>query len=260
MPKTLTVANWKMYGNRQMWQALSSGLAKEMAGVNTQMVLATPAAAYFDVEKAISGVSNISLSAQDVRPEDEGAYTGDNNAIMAKDFGAEYTLIGHSERRTYHGEREELLNAKSKQALSHGLKVIYCVGESLAERQSGKTLEVLAHQIGEGLKGIQIQSGEEVAIAYEPVWAISSSEGSLGREPNDDELQEVFQFMGEKAVELFGESAGKNVALLYGGSVKPENIEKIMAHRPISGVLVGGASLKVDSFMAIANGVAAKQV
>tara|TARA_R110000868_G_scaffold190862_1_gene434869 strand:- start:167764 stop:168546 length:783 start_codon:yes stop_codon:yes gene_type:complete len=257
---TLTVANWKMHGNRKDWRDLAHKVTAGMTGVKTQVVLATPAAAFADVSALIGEYSKVSLAAQDIHPKDEGAHTGNTSAPMLKDFAGKFTLVGHSERRLEHNEQGFLLNEKIKQALSHDICPIFCIGESLSERKNNKTIQILDEQLQVGLNGIHIASAEALAIAYEPVWAISSSAGSLGREPSEEELKEVFVFLRSAMIERFGLTVGEKIKLLYGGSVKPSNTEKIMALKDISGVLVGGASLKADSFLEIARAVAASDV
>ena len=253
---TLTVANWKMHGNRQEWQGLARQISEASASIQTQIVLAVPAPAFFDVSECVKNDSNVSLAAQDIHPKDEGAHTGNISASMLQSFSGTYTLVGHSERRLEHAEKGILLNKKMKQALAHHIHPIFCFGESLEDRKSNKTIERLDEQLQEGLNGIVISSADDLSLAYEPVWAISSSAGSLGREPSEQELEEVFCFLRSAVNKRFGEEVGKKIKLLYGGSVKPENTEKIMKNHNISGVLVGGASLKADVFMEIAEKVA----
>ncbi|MFT7433834.1 MAG: triosephosphate isomerase [Alphaproteobacteria bacterium] len=256
---TLTVANWKMYGNRQDWRDLTDKVTAGMSCINTRAVLATPSAAFADVSDFLKESSNVSLAAQDIHSKDEGAHTGNTSALMLKDFGGQYTLVGHSERRLEHHEAGTLLNDKIKQALHNKICPIYCMGESLSERKHNKTIQILDGELEVGLNDIHISSADDLAIAYEPVWAISSSAGSLGREPSDAELEEVFTYLRKTMVKRFGRDIGEKIKLLYGGSVKPTNTTKIMAIKNISGVLVGGASLKANSFIEIATQVAASE-
>jgi triosephosphate isomerase len=258
MSNTLTVANWKMNGNRKLWRELTQKVSAGMTDIDTQVVLATPSAAFADVSALLGEYSKVSLAAQDIHPQTSGAHTGDTSAEMLKDFGGQYTLVGHSERRLEHHEKGALLNEKLKKTLHEGLQPIFCFGESLTDKNAGATLDVLAEQLDEGLHGVVLNSGEELVLAYEPVWAISSSAGSLGREPSEKELIEVFQFVHEKVAERFGLKQAENIKLLYGGSVKPDNVAKIISNRYIAGVLVGGASLKAETFLEIARGVASK--
>lgn len=260
MSNTLTVANWKMNGNRKMWKQLARDVISGMSDIDTKVVLATPAPAFYDVSQFIGEYSKVSLGAQDIHANSSGAHTGDISAEMVKDFGGQYTLVGHSERRLEHHEKGVVLNDKVRKGLEEGLKVIFCFGESLAEKENGLTLNILEEQLDEGLQGVILKDGTGLSLAYEPVWAISSSAGSLGREPSDKELLEVFEFIYNYIEKRFGEYVAKNVKLLYGGSVKPDNVAKIISNRYIAGVLVGGASLKADSFLAIARGVARKEV
>ncbi len=258
MSPTLTVANWKMNGNRRFWSDLTQSLKGEMQDIETNVVLCAPSAAFYDVSRALEGVTNMALAAQDIHAEDSGAHTGDTSAEMAKDFGAKFTLVGHSERRIEHFEKGDVLKAKFKQALNHDLHPILCFGESLEDKKNDQTLTVLDAQLSEVLDSVEVLDGDAFSLAYEPVWAISSSAGSLGREPSEDELTQVFEFVRQKMMEKFGEKVGNNIKLLYGGSVKADNVAKIISNRYIAGVLVGGASLKAESFLAIARAVAAK--
>lgn len=257
--ETLTVANWKMYGNRNEWRDLAEKVTTGILDINTHVVLSTPSAAFADVSVLLEGQSKVFLAAQDIHPNDEGAHTGNTSISMLKDFSGSFTLVGHSERRAEHGETGELLNSKIKQALKHEICPIFCIGESLDERKNNKTIQILDEQLEFGLNNIDISSAEAIAIAYEPVWAISSSVGSLGREPSNEELEDVFTFLKTKMVKRFGNEVGEKIKLLYGGSVKPANTQKIMTVKNISGVLVGGASLNANSFIEIAAQVAAKK-
>ena len=195
--------------------------------------------------EALKG-SNIALGAQNMHFEEKGAYTGEIAPNMLKELGVEYVIIGHSERRQYFGETDESVNKKVTVALAHGLNPIMCVGETLEEREKGITEKVVEKQTREGLKGLEGQDVQRVVIAYEPVWAIGT-----GKTDSPEEANRTMSLLRATLAELFGERIASQVRLLYGGSVKPENIDSFMACREIDGALVGGASLKAESFARI---------
>ncbi len=187
-------------------------------------------------------ITNIGLAAQDLFYEDKGAYTGEISPVMLTDIGCSYVIIGHSERRIYFGETDEIVNKKFRAARRHGLEVIFCIGESLSEREAGMTFDVLKRQISEGIRDI---SSDGLIIAYEPVWAIGT-----GKTATPDQAQEAHESIRKTLSHLYGEPA-KGVRILYGGSVTPENADVLMACPDVDGALVGGASLKADSFAGI---------
>ncbi len=192
--------------------------------------------------------TGISMGGQDCHAEKAGAFTGDVSAEMWADIGAKYVIVGHSERRTLHGETDALVSAKASAVLRAGLTPIICVGESLAERDAGRTLDVIASQLA---GSIPAAAGESpVIVAYEPVWAIGT-----GRTPTIEQVAEVHGAIGKALSQRFGE-AGKAIRLLYGGSVKPDNAKELMAVAGVDGALVGGASLKAVDFLKIAQGAA----
>jgi triosephosphate isomerase len=187
-------------------------------------------------------ITNIGLAAQDLFYEDKGAYTGEISPVMLTDIGCSYVIIGHSERRIYFGETDEIVNKKFRAARRHGLEVIFCIGESLSEREAGMTFDVLKRQISEGIRDI---SSDGLIIAYEPVWAIGT-----GKTATPDQAQEAHESIRKTLSHLYGEPA-KGLRILYGGSVTPENADVLMACPDVDGALIGGASLKADSFAGI---------
>ncbi|HDO35582.1 MAG TPA: triose-phosphate isomerase, partial [Nitrospirae bacterium] len=189
--------------------------------------------------KFLKGTS-IKLSGQDVYWEEKGAFTGEISPPMLRDVGCTYVLVGHSERRRYFGETDETANRKIKAAKAVGLDVIFCIGETLEERESGRTFEVLKRQIAGGLAGVD-PSG--IVVAYEPVWAIGT-----GKTATPEQAQEAHRFIRDEFRNLFGDSSADRVRILYGGSVKPENISELMSKDDVDGGLVGGAGLEADSF------------
>jgi triosephosphate isomerase len=214
---------------------------------DVEIVVAPVFTALSRVSDALNG-SNINLAAQDCFWEEEGAYTGEVAPKLLKDAGCSHVIIGHSERRQYFGETDTTVNKKMKTAVSAGLTAIVCVGETLEERESGRTFSVIESQIQNSLAGISAEAAAQLIIAYEPVWAIGT-----GKTASDDQAQEVHFFIRALNSRLFSQVTADAVRILYGGSVKPDNVKGLMARADIDGALVGGASLKADSFAAIAN-------
>ena len=191
--------------------------------------------------------SNISVGAQNLFWEEKGAYTGEISGSMLKELGCQYVIIGHSERRQYFGETDADVNKKLQAAYRHSLIPIVCVGETLAEKEAGETLEVIYRQIKEGVSDLSTEQAENLVVAYEPVWAIGT-----GRTAMATDAQEVAAFIRQTLTEMYNHSA-QSIRIQYGGSVKPGNIAELMAQADIDGALVGGASLDATSFAAIVN-------
>lgn len=235
------VGNWKMNGTRAM---LSEARAVDRAAARfpkVQVALAPPATLIFRMRDA---VELIGVGGQDCRAEESGAFTGDISAPMLKDAGADFTILGHSERRTLHGESDADVNAKAQAALGAGLAVILCVGETEAQRDAGEALAVVTGQL-EGSCPRVDGAPEKLSIAYEPVWAIGT-----GRVPSIEDVAEMHAAIRAKLVALYGEG-GAEVRILYGGSVKAENAAELLSVPDVGGALVGGASLNAESFTAI---------
>ena len=246
MRRPLIAGNWKMNNNSTESVELVSQLREMVSEAeNVEVVIAPPYTALSSVAVALKG-SNIFLSAQNTFWEESGAFTGEISPSMLKDIGCQYTIIGHSERRQYFGETNEMVNKRLKAALKASLTPIVCIGETLEEREAGKTLAVIEQQVREGLNGLSSEEMDKVVIAYEPVWAIGT-----GKTATPDQAQEVHHFIRKQIAQIFGERIAENIRILYGGSVKPDNIDQLMAQRDIDGALVGGASLKADSFARI---------
>jgi len=210
-----------------------------------EIVLAPPFPSIPRVASLTAG-STVGVASQNVHFAAEGAYTGEISAGMVKDAGAGYAIIGHSERRLYFAETDENVGRKVKAVLAAGLVPILCLGETLEERESGKTFDVSGRQLRAGLVGVDSSQAAKVVVAYEPVWAIGT-----GRTATPAQAQEVHAFLRGILTELWGRGAAEAVRILYGGSVKPENIAELMAQPDIDGALVGGASLKPGSFAGI---------
>ena len=210
-----------------------------------EIIIEPPFTALTVVGEIIKG-TNINLAAQNIHSEKNGAYTGEVSVSMVRDSGCGFVIIGHSERRQYFGCTDELVNKKLKAAVAGGIKPIVCIGETLREREENKTFEVLKRQLDGGLKNLSDLERKPLIIAYEPVWAIGT-----GRTATSDQAEEVHKFIRKNLSGLYGEEFAKRVRILYGGSVKPENISELMQMENIDGALVGGASLDADSFAAI---------
>jgi triosephosphate isomerase len=244
-PRPLVAGNWKMNGLRADGVALARAIA-DLAGPGegpaAEVLLCPPATLLADVGAALAG-SSVRLGAQDCHPEERGAHTGDVSAEMLADLGCAYVIVGHSERRADHGEGDALARAKAEAAHRAGLAAIVCVGEREAERDAGRTLEVVSAQLAGSLPD-GAGAGDTV-IAYEPVWAIGS-----GRTPTPAEVAEVHGHLRDDLARRLGPD-GAGVRLLYGGSVKPDNAAELMAVANVNGALVGGASLDADGFWRI---------
>lgn len=192
--------------------------------------------------------TNIAVGAQNLHWEDSGAYTGEISPLMLKSLGVTHCIIGHSERRQYFGETDETVNKKVKAALTHGLTPVVCVGETLEEREQGVTRDVCRRQVEQGLAGIAPEQAAAIIIAYEPIWAIGT-----GKTASASDAQDVIGYIRQVLGEMLGQETAQKVRIQYGGSVKPDNIKELMAQPDIDGALVGGASLKPESFAQIVN-------
>ncbi len=209
------------------------------------MVVCPPFTALADVRDTLDE-SNIRIGAQNLYWEDSGAFTGEVSAPMLKDLRATYVIIGHSERRQFFGETDETVNKKIRAALKHDLLPIVCIGESLAEREQNRTMDVIRTQCEGSLKGLTKDEMRKIIIAYEPVWAIGT-----GKTATPQQAQEVHKFIRDLLAKMFGAECAAGIRIQYGGSVKPENTKDLMSQPDIDGALVGGASLKSDSFSLI---------
>lgn len=235
------VGNWKM--NQTLHEI--SNFFVEMSKMKMELkckAWIAPQAIHIPILKEIAFTTgSIQVGAQNCCDHDSGAFTGEVSPLALADLGVEFVIIGHSERRTIYNEGNELLNKKVLLALSHGLKVIYCVGETLVERESGQTFSVIETQLSAGLKDLTAEHAANLMIAYEPVWAIGT-----GKTASAEQAEEVHAFIREKLLL----NADKAI-ILYGGSVKPDNIDSLLAKENIDGALVGGASLKAQDFRAL---------
>jgi triosephosphate isomerase (TIM) len=246
--KPLMSGNWKMYKTVQESVDMVTALKSKVAGVNDREILICPVfTALKSVCDAVKG-TNIHIGAQDMYWEEKGAFTGEISANMIKDTGCTHVIIGHSERRQYFHETNETVGKKTLAALKAGLTPVVCVGEKLEERESGKTFAVNEKQIREGLSCLSKEQAMKIVIAYEPVWAIGT-----GKVATPAQAEEVHIYIRKTIESIFGKEVADGMRILYGGSVKPDNVAELMSQNNIDGALVGGASLEVDSFAKIVN-------
>jgi triosephosphate isomerase len=242
----LIAGNWKMYTNAASARELATGVVKGLpAGGKARVVLFPPFPWLTSVAEVLKG-SSVGLGAQNCHHEAEGAFTGEVSPSMLVDAGCQYVIVGHSERRHGLGETDRVLNQKAKAALAVGLTVIFCIGEQLAEREAGTTESVLDTQLAGGLAGLSGNQLARLFIAYEPVWAIGT-----GHVATTTQVQDAHAFIRRKFAALFSEKSAGELLILYGGSVKPDNAAGLLMQPDVDGVLVGGASLKAEPFLAI---------
>ena len=248
MRKKIVAGNWKMNTTVtegvELAKAIVAKISEVPAGVS--LVVAPPFTHLTKVAGVLEG-SHVALSAQNCADQPKGAFTGEVSAAMLKDAGCEYTILGHSERREYYGETSEKLVKKIALALENGLKVIFCVGEKLSEREEGRHFDVVSKQVSSVLFGLDPEQMKHIVIAYEPVWAIGT-----GVTATSEQAQEIHAFIRNTLKAHFGDAVAESTTILYGGSCKPSNAKELFACPDIDGGLIGGASLKADDFIAIA--------
>jgi triosephosphate isomerase len=246
--RPILAGNWKMNMTATQARELAGKLIPLVSAVKDRdIVLAPPFTAIQAVGETIKG-TNMALAAQNLFWEDKGAFTGEISAEMLLDSGCKYVIIGHSERRQYFGETDETVNKKVRQALKKGFLPILCVGETLAEREAGKLNDIISRQVMGGLKDVSAEDMKKVVIAYEPVWAIGT-----GKTATPEQANEVHALIRNKINALYSADVAEAFRIQYGGSVTPENVSTLMAMPDIDGALVGGASLKPESFAALVN-------
>ena len=249
MRKPIIAGNWKLNKTATEAEALINALKTALVdSVNVDIVVCPTFTSIARVSELLKG-SNIKLGAQNVYWQDSGAFTGEVSAPMLKDLGCEYVIVGHSERRQYFGETNETVNKRIKAVLAQELTVIMCIGELLQEREAGKTFEVIKDHISGGLVGISKDEMKKIIIAYEPVWAIGT-----GVTATPDQAQEAHKYIRSLIAEMYDDQVAQSVRIQYGGSVKPDNVKELMSKEDLDGALVGGASLKADSFSKIVKG------
>jgi triosephosphate isomerase len=244
MRQVMVAGNWKMNGSRESVKQLIEGIKAGAAGVKAEVVVCPTYVFIPGVADAIAG-SGIKLGAQNMSDQDSGAFTGEVAGPMLKDFGVEYVIIGHSERRSLYGETDAVTAIKYSAVLKHGLKPIFCIGETLKERESGVTEKVIARQLDALLYAEGVGSLAHAVLAYEPVWAIGT-----GKTASPEQAQEVHAFIRNKIAKL-DEDIAAGLRILYGGSMNPANAAELIGQADIDGGLIGGASLKAEDFLTI---------
>lgn len=243
----MIAGNWKLHKTRAEARTLIEELKGQLSGLaGVEVVVAPPFTALETTAAALAG-SNMLLAAQNCYPEATGAFTGEVSPLLLKDTGCRYVIVGHSERRQLFGESDDFINRKVHALIDAGLGVILCIGETLEERESDRMFDVLRRQIRHGLKGVTPEEMPDVVIAYEPVWAIGT-----GKTASNEQAQEAHAFVRALLREQVGQEAAEATRILYGGSVKPGNVDGLMAQPDVDGALVGGASLKTEEFARIA--------
>ena len=244
MRRPLIAGNWKMFKTVAEAVSLVEALRADVRH-DVDTLLAPPFTALAAVAGAIRD-ARIALAAQNMHWEREGAFTGEVSPLMLRDVGCSHVLLGHSERRQLFGETDDGVARKTRAALAHGLVPVVCVGETLAEREAGRTMEVVERQVERALREVTPDQAASLVLAYEPVWAIGT-----GRTATPDQAQEVHRFIRRTLSVSHGEAVAAALRILYGGSVKPDNIDALMAEPDLDGALVGGASLDPQAFLKI---------
>jgi len=244
----LIAGNWKMHKTPKEATDTCEEILSLLKGVDIKdkEIMVSPShTSLFAVGQTLKG-SIIELGAQDMHFEEKGAYTGETSPLMLKACGCKYVIIGHSERRQFFHETDQLINKKISSAISSGLTPIFCIGETKEERKEKKTLNVLDKQVQNGLKGIPVSTGNELVIAYEPIWAIGTGETA-----STQQAEEVHFSIRKLIEKIYNKNVADKIKILYGGSVKSENASKLMSLENVDGALIGGASLKAEDFVGI---------
>lgn len=249
MRPAIIAGNWKMNGAATETETLIKGLLAADTKESAAKMIVCPSYPFLGQAAQLLAGSHIALGAQDMSPHEKGAYTGEVSAEMLLTVGVRYVILGHSERRQHHAESDQLVNAKAKAALSAGLIPIICIGETLTEREAGRTEEIVGSQLAGSLEGLTADQLKKSILAYEPVWAIGT-----GKTATPDMAQAVHLFLRAGLAQI-NEEAAALIPILYGGSVKPDNAKDLLSQPDIDGALVGGAALKADDFCKIVNAV-----
>ncbi len=249
MRKNIVAGNWKMNKTLQEGLELAKGLDAALKGkkLNCDVIIGTPFIHLASVASSID-TKTIAVAAENCADKESGAYTGEVSAAMVKSTGAEYVILGHSERREYYHETPEILKEKVLLALKNGLKVIFCIGESLAEREANKQNQVVKAELEGSVFNLSAEDFAKIVIAYEPIWAIGT-----GKTATSDQAEEIHAYIRSCVAEKYGKEVADNTSILYGGSCKASNAPELFAKPDIDGGLIGGASLKVEDFCGIIN-------
>lgn len=243
MRRPILAGNWKMNKTRDEAIHFVLGVDYKLPKNGVDCIICAPAIILRDIVKR---ADILQVGAQNMNENDKGAYTGEISPIMLKDTGVKYVIIGHSERRAYYNETNEIVNAKIKKALEYDLKPIVCVGEGLEERENDKTYDVLSTQINKAFEGITFDDPENVIIAYEPIWAIGT-----GKTASTAQAEDACKYIRSLLTNIYGDDIANKIRILYGGSMNTNNVEELVAQPDVDGGLVGGASLSEDSFIAM---------
>lgn len=248
MRRPFIAGNWKLHKTVAESLELVNTLKTKLAAIDDADIVVAPVFTSLDQVTAALAGSNITVAAQNCYPERSGAFTGEVSPALLKDVGCRHAIVGHSERRQLFGETDAFVNLKVKALVAEDLTAIFCIGETLEERESGRMFDVLKRQVNEGLKDLDAAAMAKLVVAYEPVWAIGT-----GKTASDEQAQEAHAFIRGLLKDQFGERTAEATRILYGGSVKPDNVDGLMAMPDIDGTLVGGASLKAADFARIAH-------
>jgi triosephosphate isomerase len=247
MRKNIVAGNWKMNTTPEEGLELALSLIEQYKNENVQLIIAPPYTHLWEISKVLEG-TDIYLSSQNIAKEDMGAYTGEIAAEMLKNIGVQYTIIGHSERRAYYNESHKTLTQKINKALATKLNPIFCVGEKLEDRENNKHFDIIKKQLEESLFHLSSEEIKNVIIAYEPVWAIGT-----GKTASSGQAQEIHAYIRQLLAEKYNVEIAENISILYGGSCKPSNAKELFQQKDIDGGLIGGAALKSEDFLAIAD-------
>jgi triosephosphate isomerase len=247
MRKKIVAGNWKMNTTLEEGIELTKSVNEKISDSEVTVILCTPFIHLYEVSKVITR-ETLFLGAQNCADQAAGAYTGEVSAAMVKSTGADYVILGHSERRAYYGETNQILSVKVRLALENGLIPIFCIGEVLEEREAEKHFDVVKNQLDEGLFGLSAGDFSKIVIAYEPVWAIGT-----GKTATPDQAQEMHKLIRDHVAAKYGNDIAQATSILYGGSCKPSNAAELFANPDVDGGLIGGASLKAEDFMGIVN-------
>ena len=250
MRHKIVAGNWKMHKNAEDTEDLLNDLIDKLPNDKDVEIIVAPT--FVNLSSAVNHLefTNIQVAAQNMHQAESGAFTGEISAVMLKIFGVNTVILGHSERRAIFHETDAIISFKVDAALKHDLRVIFCFGEELKDRQNNQHFNVVENQLKDGLFQIDKSDWENIVLAYEPVWAIGTGETA-----SPEQAQEMHEFIRETVRKAFGSDIAENVSILYGGSVKPDNAKEIFGKPDVDGGLIGGAALKADDFAAIANAI-----
>ena len=248
MRKNIVAGNWKMHKTHSETIALIEEITLKKQNTSTEIIVA-PTFVNLQTAVTITEGNNITVAAQNMHQAEGGAFTGEISASMLTDIGVNTVILGHSERRAYFHETDALLASKVDTALKHNMRVIFCFGEELKDRQMNNHFNVVEYQLRDALFHLQKSDWSNIILAYEPVWAIGTGETA-----SPEQAQEMHAFIRSLIEKVYGNDVAENVSILYGGSVKPENAKEIFSKKDVDGGLIGGAALKADDFLAIVNG------